>query len=347
MHAKDRLQQQVQNKEWQIPAGLASLEFRRVSELEARGVKVTSSSASTLSSLPSSLMNIRNGESETPHIIHQTWKTADIPAKLASYSQSVRDLHPEYEWRLHTDADIYKIVQRYTPQYYDWFCALHHHIERVDFVRYVLLYFVGGVYMDLDMQPLKSVHSLVQKNSLILAGEPDEHSKIYMRLVPVISNAMMISPPGQQFWLDFMAYIVAHYYERRWMVDLGSIYATGPMALTTFYEGQWDRDKYGVILLSSCSFFPQTDGWTNIVVGEFESISSACHDLSQTYAIQRWGHSWMRDEARWILDHKALCGRIPCGHVAVDFALCSVGNAQVWQPLLACGERVQCAAVIV
>lgn len=43
--------------------------------------------------------------SAVPKIIHQTWKTTQVPAKWAAARQSCIDLHPDYEHRLWTDED--------------------------------------------------------------------------------------------------------------------------------------------------------------------------------------------------------------------------------------------------
>lgn len=43
--------------------------------------------------------------SAVPKVIHQTWKTTEVPAKWAAARQSCIDLHPDYEHRLWTDED--------------------------------------------------------------------------------------------------------------------------------------------------------------------------------------------------------------------------------------------------
>lgn len=39
-----------------------------------------------------------------PKIIHQTWKSKDVPEQWRAAQASCRDLHPDYEYRLWTDA---------------------------------------------------------------------------------------------------------------------------------------------------------------------------------------------------------------------------------------------------
>ena len=45
------------------------------------------------------------GGGGVPKVIHQTWKDADIPQKWQKARQSCIDLHPDYEYKLWTDAD--------------------------------------------------------------------------------------------------------------------------------------------------------------------------------------------------------------------------------------------------
>lgn len=241
---------------------------------------------------------------ETPKLIHQTWKTNQVPDHLQSYQQSWLSINPSYQYTLHTDEDIDQIVRQYAPDFYDSYRNFYTHIERVDFVRYVLLYEFGGIYADLDEVCIKPLDDLVAKNQIVLGYEPVEHNTLYQR-DHILCNAFMISPPKQQFWMDFMNYIIQNYDNHKWIPWKNTaIYRTGPMALTLFYDSVWDRDKYNVCLLSSCAFFPMTDRFTNRTVEGFPYISRECHNLSQTYAIHCWEHGWLDGNMRTVLSYK-------------------------------------------
>jgi len=46
-----------------------------------------------------------------PAIIHQTWKSKDIPEKWKAAQQSCVELHPDYEYRLWTDDDGLELIK--------------------------------------------------------------------------------------------------------------------------------------------------------------------------------------------------------------------------------------------
>ncbi len=243
-------------------------------------------------------------EYKTPKIIHQTWKTSDVPEHLKLYQNSWLEINPTYQYILHTDDDIDLYVLQKAPQFYEAYKKFKTHIERVDFVRYVLLYEMGGIYADLDEVCLKSLDPLIAKNQIVLGYEPMEHNKLYFR-DHVLCNAFMISPPHHPFWMDFMNYIIDHYndvYYAPWKNS--AIYRTGPMALTMFYDSIWDRDKYNICLLSSCAFFAMTDNFTDRTVDGYPYITSECTDLSHTFSIHCWSHSWLSPQEKFLVAHK-------------------------------------------
>ncbi len=46
-----------------------------------------------------------------PTIIHQTWRDRTIPDKWAAAQKSCKDLHPDFEWKLWTDADSLQFIK--------------------------------------------------------------------------------------------------------------------------------------------------------------------------------------------------------------------------------------------
>ncbi|CAF3676267.1 unnamed protein product [Rotaria sordida] len=94
-----------------------------------------------------------NSQRRIPRIIHQTWKDTNIPPRWNHSVQSVRKLNAnKFEYRLWTDEDIYEFVREKEPDLYmNTFLAYSYDIQRVDAFRYILLYYVGGVYVDMDI----------------------------------------------------------------------------------------------------------------------------------------------------------------------------------------------------
>jgi Glycosyltransferase sugar-binding region containing DXD motif len=79
-----------------------------------------------------------------PRIIHQSWESALIPKKWATWSDSWRVKHPEWEWVLWTNEDNRALVKERAPWFLDTYDALPGEIYRADVVRNLYMFFFGG-----------------------------------------------------------------------------------------------------------------------------------------------------------------------------------------------------------
>ncbi len=123
-----------------------------------------------------------------PKLLHQTAKTADIPERWKAFQSRVRELHPDWTYRLWTDDDNRELVRRECPDLFDLFQKLPKNIMRADVIRYVLMYRLGGLYMDLDYEMLKPFDLL--QYDLVLPLEPHTY----------YCNAIFASAPGHPFF---------------------------------------------------------------------------------------------------------------------------------------------------
>jgi len=97
-----------------------------------------------------------------PKNFFQTWKDPD----LSSYSDgkiglrskdSILKFFKDYKYRLWTDDQMYSFMNTQPSLWKNAFDCLDHHIKKVDFFRYVLIYNFGGFYADLDFIFLRSL----------------------------------------------------------------------------------------------------------------------------------------------------------------------------------------------
>jgi hypothetical protein len=90
-----------------------------------------------------------------PKIIHQIWiGKRQLPAILQEYQQTWKQLNPSWEYQLWTNEDVknYTFVNKDLKLLFDQRLTLG---ERVDVLRYDILYQHGGVYADCDCICLK------------------------------------------------------------------------------------------------------------------------------------------------------------------------------------------------
>jgi mannosyltransferase OCH1-like enzyme len=159
-----------------------------------------------------------------PKIIHQTYKTTQIPDVWKAGQQACVDLHPDYQYILWTDD----MAREFIAEEYPWFLrtwdGYRFPIERADAIRYFALVHYGGVYIDLDdgcerrLDPLLTVPAFVRKT--IPTG---------------ILNDVMGSVPGHPFFLKVLDLL--EQYDRNWLVPYITImYLTGPLFLLVVWK---------------------------------------------------------------------------------------------------------------
>ncbi len=169
-----------------------------------------------------------------PRIIHQTWKTGDIPDEYLSCVSSIKVNNPGFEYRLWTDADNRNFIQTQYAWFLPIYDAYRHAIERADAVRYFILYTYGGVYIDLDMECLRPIHHLFEAADIFLsveAGPAIENQ--------VVSNAFMACRAGHPFFLDIIRNLGNNVRDDITFADVFNI--TGPDMVTRMYL-QYSKD---------------------------------------------------------------------------------------------------------
>ena len=103
-----------------------------------------------------------------PKIIHQTWKTTEVPPNFLNMVQSWRDKNPNWEHHFWTDEDLEALVRENYPKFLNIFKSYPRGVQRADAGRYLILHHCGGVYTDIDTTCLKSFDLLAHENRIIL-----------------------------------------------------------------------------------------------------------------------------------------------------------------------------------
>ena len=91
-----------------------------------------------------------------PKIIHQTWKTTEIPDEWKDAVNSCKEIH-DYKYILWTDEDMIIFVKKEFPHLYELYTSYKYDIQRCDAFRYLVLYKYGGIYLDMDIVCKKSL----------------------------------------------------------------------------------------------------------------------------------------------------------------------------------------------
>lgn len=100
-----------------------------------------------------------------PKIIHLTCNNKHKilrPLYTRVYTK-YQDLYPDYNIKLHDNNDIYKIIKLHFPEHLQIVKDITNSGILSDLFRYLILYLEGGIYSDMDCEPLKHVDYLYKK----------------------------------------------------------------------------------------------------------------------------------------------------------------------------------------
>ena len=226
-----------------------------------------------------------------PRIIHQTWKDHNIPEAFERMSHSWRSKHRHWEYRFWTDEMNREFIALNFPFFLPVFDNYPTAIQRVDAVRYFVLYKHGGFYIDMDFECLAPIHPLVDMAPCVFGKEPLAHCLIHEKDI-IISNAFMGSAPGAHFFkcickeLETFRNITDHPNTR-------ILESTGPFMLSRLYNS-YERKKE-ISLLEADLLYPFT-------MEELEEWNSgqSCTELNarlqHAYGIHHYAGTWWKNK---------------------------------------------------
>lgn len=235
--------------------------------------------------------------SPIPRLIHQTWKTRDVPPELQGFQRSWTGRNPGFAYRFWTDDDIGRFVAEEHPALLPVFHGYADPIARIDLARYLILRRFGGVYADLDFECLRPIDGLLEGRSFIVGLEPEEHGRLAKAaergLPRILCPSFLASVPGHPFWDHLLSRLV----EARQCGDV--LDATGPFLLTrahAAYEGpRYEDGPAAVTVLPPELLYPVTkdDCWSGRL---FDPVfwERATRDA---YAVHHWEGTWFRGAA--------------------------------------------------
>ncbi len=127
-----------------------------------------------------------------PKIIHQIWLGPNLPpAYFADFQQKWRSIHPDWEYRLWTEADLEPLKL----DNWDLVEKSQNWAEKSDIIRCDLLDRFGGLYLDIDMDPLHSLGELHEKYDFY-AGMEHPHKIATTNNRVWVGISIMASKPG-------------------------------------------------------------------------------------------------------------------------------------------------------
>jgi mannosyltransferase OCH1-like enzyme len=215
-------------------------------------------------------------------IIHQIWLQGEIniPNKYYHNILSVKKFHNSWQYILWDETKIIKLIltkKEWTDIYYK-FIYIH---QKIDFAKYVILYTYGGIYIDIDVELLKSFDDIIKnKDSYDLIVSKSNvnsyESLITARSLETYNNGIIIAKKNSKTLLVLINYIIENFYLPFFEPKVFNInYTTGPHIFTDVIS----KNKGNVKILDSEYLEP--------------CLIDNCTITSNTISIHKHELSWM------------------------------------------------------
>lgn len=199
-----------------------------------------------------------------PRVFHHIWLGSDVPEQVDQFRKTWQDLHPSWEHRLWSVADL------------DWlenqalFDRATSYPQKADIARYEVVRRFGGVYLDADMECLRPIDELLTEDLSFFAGSEAQDS---------ISIGILGATPGHPLLGQVVAALPISCLVNR---HLGVNNQTGPGLLKTVFEAHGWEGQSGVRIFPPAFFYPY--GWSE-PWRRSERFRTA-------FAVHHWSHSW-------------------------------------------------------
>jgi len=149
-----------------------------------------------------------------------------------------RNMYKDYEIIIHDNADIYNIVEKHYPEYLVQIKQIKIGAVLADVFRYLILYLEGGIYSDLDCEPIKRVDVLFQKDYQHFHGNQVNNFFIYKnkkiinnkwdfyrnvcnnsKIVNISNNPVVMKCLGHKINVETTSSILCYEFHKDWLSE--------------------------------------------------------------------------------------------------------------------------------
>ena len=212
-------------------------------------------------------------------IIHQIWfrpegeEDKPLPENFSRWSCSWKLHHPEWEYILWDRSLCDLFVAEHWPQCLRLYSEYPKNIYRIDFVRYLILHTLGGLYVDMDFECLRPFDDLMESELEFFVGT---HLPSPCK---TMSNALIASKSKHGVLEDLIQFLLS-----QGVVDKSTpLTVTGPSVLSK--QVKLHVQDSGVKVFDFRYFYPFS--WK-------EKEQAETKIYPETYARHYWASLWRK-----------------------------------------------------
>lgn len=194
---------------------------------------------------------IKNLSSHYKGWIHFVWISDDpseiIPKRYLPNIQTFKNINPQAKIKIWNKGDILKLLT--DKRYLDFFEKLSHNLHRADFSKYLIMYFFGGLYCDLDFFCIYNLYGLIHDKDIAFFFEPREHA-LESKYSFFISNGFLFCKGKKnKVYLEIIEDVITNFNNRikftdeAWKITgrlvLTELYYKGIIPKNTIYESHY------------------------------------------------------------------------------------------------------------
>ena len=231
-----------------------------------------------------------------PKIIHQIWSETyrPLPLNFKLLSKTWKHHYPDWEYIFWDNEKMDNFISENFTQYMDMYKRFPFEVQRWDSIRYLILYKMGGMYIDFDYESIRPMNELIHQKSCCFAQEPEVHCKIFNKNI-MFTNALMVCIPEHPFMKKIIDSVFSEetINHNASINELCVLNTTGPWKLIDLYESLSKSEKNEIYLIPDqyVSPFNGTQA-SQFRIGQINAELEKC--IEEAYAIHYFFGEWGR-----------------------------------------------------
>ena len=232
-------------------------------------------------------------------IIHQIWSGIDgpLPEQFEILGQTWKRDYPDWKYELWDHDKMNQFILDYYPQYWDLYNKYPYNVQRWDVIRYLILYKIGGMYVDFDYESIEPMDKIIAGKYCCFSVETEYKDPGTGHDIYIHNNALMLSVPNHPYMkkiieIVFSEKMVNHNPHPK---DRCVLYTTGPMMLNNLYNSLEEDEKETVFLIPAKHVTPFNVRQAHrFRAGDLAQDLEDC--LEEAYAVHYFFGGWLRTE---------------------------------------------------